>query len=178
MPTATITANDALMYRRACSASIAGLVIQLALVFATGAAALWSDSQAIYSATWHMLGGLPIWVIRVILYQQHESERVQRLAAEKLAASEHSTAAIFGDVGDDLDAARGRLDRLYRYGLPAVSVITALYLVIAGGSLIFFYARRDVATADGALASRCDPVGLMFLMAAIAFANSSHSSGG
>ena len=170
MPTATITANDALMYRRACSASIAGLVIQLALVFATGAAALWSDSQAIYSATWHMLGGLPIWVILVILYQQHESERVQRLAAEKLAASEHSTAAIFGDVGDDLDAARGRLDRLYRYGLPAVSVITALYLVIAGGSLIFFYARRDVATADGALASRCDPVGLMFLMAAIAFA--------
>ena len=93
------------MYRRACSASIAGLVIQRALVFATGAAALWSDSQAIYSATWHMLGGLPIWVILVILYQQHESERVQRLAAEKLAASEHSTAAIFGDVGDDLDAA-------------------------------------------------------------------------
>ncbi len=168
-PSATITANDTLMHRRAWSASMAGMVIQLALVVATGAAALWSDSQAIYAATWHMLGGLPIWVILAILYQQHESERVQRLAAAKLAESEHSTAAIFGDVGDDLDAARGRLESLYRYALPAVSVFTAVYLVIAGGVLISFQARRDLATAAGGLAGRCDPVGLMFLMAAIAF---------
>lgn len=164
--TAATAANDALAYRRAFTAAVSGGVIQFALVVATGAAALWSDSQAIYAATWHMLGGLPIWVILAILYQQHEAERRERLAAEKLAASEHSTTAIFGDVGDDLDAARARLDRLYRYGLPAVGVFTALFLIVAGGALLFFHGRGDTAAA---LAGRCDPVGLMFLMASIAF---------
>lgn len=165
--TAASAANHALAYRRAFSAAVSGGIIQFVLVLATGAAALWSDSQAIYAATWHMLGGLPIWVILALLYQQHESERLERLAAEKLAASEHSTTAIFGDVGDDLDAARARLDRLYRYGLPAVGVVTALFLVVAGSTLLFFNGRRDVGAAM--LAECCDPVGLMFLLAAIAF---------
>jgi membrane protease subunit HflK len=165
--TAARATPDALAYRRAFTAAVSGGMIQLLLVMATGAAALWSDSQAVYAATWHMAGGLAIWLILAILYQQHEAECRERLAAEKLAASPQSTTAIFGDVGDDLDAARERLDRIYRYGLPAVSVVSALFLLAAGGTLLFFQARRD--DLGAAVSGRCDPVGLMFLMAAIAF---------
>ena len=94
--TATVkpVAGDVLVYRRAITAAVAGLVIQLALCLAVGLTGLWGDSQAIYAAAWHMLGGLPIWIVLALIYQQHESERVQRLAAEKLANSSQATAAI------------------------------------------------------------------------------------
>jgi len=171
-PSRIAAANDILVFRRAVTAAVAGLVIQLALTMATGLAALWADSQGVYAAAWHMIGGLPIWIVLALLYQQHEAERTQRLAAEKLADATKA-AAIFGTLSDDLDAARARLDRLYRLGLPLVSGIVASYLLAAGGTLLAIQLRA-VRAADGAatggLAAGCDPVGLMFVTAAIAFA--------
>jgi membrane protease subunit HflK len=168
----TTAINDALVFRRAVTAAMSGLVIQLVLLVATGLTALWGDTQALYAAAWHMLGGLPIWIVLALVYQQHESERVQRLAAEKLEQGGKSTAAIFGNLGDDLDAARGRLERLYRYGLPLVSGLVAVYLLAAGCTLLSFHFRAAV-TAPGAaapkLAAGCDPVGLLFVTVAIAF---------
>jgi regulator of protease activity HflC (stomatin/prohibitin superfamily) len=168
MPSASLPASsssDPLVYRRATTAACVGLGIQLVLLVATGLAALWADSQAIYAATWHMLGGLPIWIILALLYHQHERERAQRLAAEKLAAEPHATAAIFADLTDDLDAARGRLERLYRYGLPLVSLLVAIYLLAAGCGLVYTH----VSAADAVAVLQANPVGLLFVMAAIAF---------
>ncbi len=163
--------NDALVFRRALTAAISGLVIQVALLAATGLTALWADSQAMYAAAWHMLGGLAIWIVLMLIYQQHESERVQRLAAEKLTDTSKA-AAIFGNLSDDLDAARGRLDRLYRLGLPIVSGLVAIYLLAAGGTLLYFHFKAAKAAGGDALpglADGADPVGLMFVTAAIAF---------
>ncbi|MEI8226742.1 MAG: SPFH domain-containing protein [Planctomycetota bacterium] len=164
--------SDALVYRRACTAAIAGLCIQLILCVAVGLTGLWADSPALYAAAWHMLGGLPIWIVLALLYQQHESERSQRLAAEKLADSNRDAAAIFGNLSDDLDAASLRLDKLYRYGLPVVSGIVATYLVAAGATLLLLQSVPSDAESGVALsrlAAGCDPVGLMFVTAAIAF---------
>ena len=160
------TAADPRAYQRATTAALAGLAIQVALVVATGLVALWSDSQAVYAAGWHMLGGLPIWIVLALLYHQHETERTQRLAADKLASDPTASAAIFGNLGDDLDAARRRLDALYRYGLPAVSLVVAAYLIVAGGVLVSVRLRSGAAAA---LAGRASPVGLLFALAGIAF---------
>jgi len=162
------TVSNTLVYRRAFTAAIAGLVIQVGLAVATGLTALWADSPALYAAAWHMLGGLPIWIVLTLIYQQHESERVQRLAADKLADATKA-AAIFGNLSDDLDAARGRLDRLYRFGLPIVSGIVATYLLAAGGTLLFFQFKAAAGEGQRSLAPGCDPVGLMFVTAAITF---------
>lgn len=167
----TTTDQDSLTYSRATTAAIAGLVIQVLLCAATGAAAVWSQSPGIYAAAWHFLGGLPIWIILAIIYQQHRMERAESLAAEKLSAQDAASAAIFGDVSDELQLARTRLDRLYAYGLPVVSFIVAAYLIATGGSLL--YSNRGVwGAGSGAavgLAKGCNPVGLMFAMAGIAF---------
>jgi regulator of protease activity HflC (stomatin/prohibitin superfamily) len=161
------TTADPGVYQRATAAALTGLAIQVVLVLATGLVALWSDSQAAYAAGWHMLGGLPIWIVLALVYHQHETERVQRLAADKLAADPDASAAIFGNLGDDLDAARRRLDALYRYGLPAVSLLVATYLLVAGGVLASVQLRS--AAAARALAERANPVGLLFALAGIAF---------
>lgn len=161
---------DALVYRRAAGAAAIGLVVQLVLLAATVLAALWSDGAAVYAAAWHMLGGLPIWIVLMLLYQQHDRERSQRLAAEKLAEGGGAMATIFEGLTDDLDAARRRLDRLYRYGLPLVSVVVAVYLLVAGGVLVWKQVRGAGSGEDvTAFADSCDPVGLLFVMAAIAF---------
>ncbi len=172
---APVLPGDPLVAGRAITAASIGLAVQLALITACGLAALWADSQALYAATWHMAGGLPIWVMLLLLYQQHEQERVQRLSAEKLAAdASASTAAIFANLTDDLDQARTRLDRLYRYGLPAVSLLVAIYLVVAGGVLLARAAAWPIvggesANAASSLSPRCNPVGLLFVMAGLAF---------
>ena len=160
------TATDPRAYQRATAAALTGLTIQIALVLATGFTALWSDSHAVYAAGWHMLGGLPIWIVLALLYHQHETERTQRLAADKLAADPNASAAIFGNLGDDLDAARRRLDSLYRYGLPAVSLLVATYLIVAGGVLVSVRIRSGP---DVPLAEHANPVGLLFALAGIAF---------
>ena len=160
------TATDPRVYQRATTAALAGLTIQIALVLLMGLTALWSGSPAIYSAGWHMLGGLPIWIVLALLYHQHETERAQRLAADKLSTDPTASAAIFGNLGDDLDAARRRLDSLYRYGLPAVSLLVAAYMIVAGGVLLSMRMRPGP---DVPLAEYANPVGLLFALAGIAF---------
>lgn len=160
------TATDPRVYQRATTAALAGLAIQIALVLLMGLTALWSGSPAIYSAGWHMLGGLPIWIVLALLYHQHETERAQRLAADKLSTDPTASAAIFGNLGDDLDAARRRLDSLYRYGLSAVSLLVAAYMIVAGGVLLSMRMRPGP---DVPLAEYANPVGLLFALAGIAF---------
>ncbi len=160
------TATDPRVYQRATTAALAGLTIQIALVLLMGLTALWSGSPAIYSAGWHMLGGLPIWIVLALLYHQHETERAQRLAADKLSTDPTASAAIFGNLGDDLDAARRRLDSLYRYGLSAVSLLVAAYMIVAGGALLSMRMRPGP---DVPLAVYANPVGLLFALAGIAF---------
>ena len=160
------TATDPRVYQRATTAALAGLTIQIALVLLMGLTALWSGSPAIYSAGWHMLGGLPIWIVLALLYHQHETERAQRLAADKLSTDPTASAAIFGNLGDDLDAARRRLDSLYRYGLSAVSLLVAAYMIVAGGVLLSMRMRPGP---DVPLAEYANPVGLLFALAGIAF---------
>ena len=163
-----LSTSDVLLYRRALTAAIVGLVIQAGLLVAVGLTSLWGDVNSLYAACWHMLGGIPIWIVLILIYQQHEAERTQQLAAEKLADSTKA-AAIFGNLSDDLDAARERLSRLYRYGLPIVSGLIAVYLVAAGGTALWFALQRPEDGSLAVLAASCDPVSLMFVTAAIAF---------
>ena len=157
--------------RRATTAATVGLAVELALLVALGLTALWAESPAIYAATWHMACGLPIWLVLVLLYQQHERERRDRLAAEQLAAEPHATATIFAGLSDDLDATRLRLERVYRFGLSAVSLAVAVSLIAAGASLLWFHALAASAVEGPgpAIAARANPVGLLFIMAGAAF---------
>jgi regulator of protease activity HflC (stomatin/prohibitin superfamily) len=163
-----MTVSNESMYQKASAAAVAGLLIQSLLSVATGLIGIWAQSPAIYAVTWHILGGLPIWAILALVFQQHQAERAETLAAEKLSAQDATSAAIFGDLGDELQLARGRLDRLYSWGLPAVSFAVAAYLLGAGGWLLW-RVLRPTGEAPTFLSNDCNPVGLMFAAGGIAF---------
>lgn len=156
-------------YRQGRVVALAGFAIQLALGVAMVLAAVWSRSDALVSAAWHMFGGLPIWAILIVLFGQWQAECRESLAAERVAATEAGASALFTEQDDELRRARRRLDFLIRYGLPAVSLLVGAYLVGVGGLLgwRFLHALAAGDTAPSTIAGH--PVGLLFASAAIAF---------
>jgi len=161
--------RDELTYSRATTAALAGLAVQIVLCVAMGLIGAWAQSPAIQAATWHIAGGIPIWIILAIIYQQHRVERTESLAAEKLATQDATSAAIFGETSDELQLSRNRLDRLYAYGLPAVSFAVAIYLIAAGAAMLYRAAGLGTDKVALSLAKDCNPVGLMFATAGVAF---------
>ena len=154
-------------FRRGRSAAIGGLVVQLVLVAAVAATAAWGGQPALAAAAWHMIGGLPIWIILVVYYGQRDLERRESLAAEKLATSDAAAAMIFGELSDELQRARQRLTTIVGWGLPAVSLMVGGFLVSAGGLLLWqFVATWGTAAARPAAAH---PVGLLFATGGITF---------
>jgi regulator of protease activity HflC (stomatin/prohibitin superfamily) len=167
-----LVADDQFLYRRGTTAALVGLAIQVGLVVATAMVGLWTRSPAIQAATWHMLIGVPIWIILAVVYSQSEAERRETLAAEKLAAADAASAAIFGESSDELQQARQRLAALLGYGLPAVSFLVAISLIVAGLTLLWRFAA--LAAADDprivtTIVPTASPVALVFVSGAIAF---------
>ncbi|MAE63888.1 MAG: hypothetical protein CMJ18_06405 [Phycisphaeraceae bacterium] len=131
-------------YRRAATASAIGLFVQLVLSVAMALLGLWSESPALYGATFHLLGGLPIWLILLLIYNQHRLERIEALESQQLAQSEGGT-SIFDEGGVELNISRRRLDNLYRWGLGIVSVFVAVYLIVLGASWLYLASRPEIA---------------------------------
>jgi len=132
-------AQDQQSYRRAAGAAIIGLVVQIILTTVTALAGLASQSPVLYSAAYHLAGGLPIWLVLLILFKQHQLERDEALETEQLARADANTAALFDEHADDLQIARRRLNSVYKWGLGIVSTLVAIYLIAVGIGL--FYAR-------------------------------------
>ncbi len=128
--------HDQETYRRACNAVLLGLGTQLVLSILTALTGLYAGATGINALFWYYLGGLPIWVILWLLYNQHRLERVEALETEQLAADDARAAALFEEAGDQLQIAQRRLDRLYKYGLNIVSLLVSLFLLAMGGAML------------------------------------------
>ncbi len=159
--------NDREAYRQGRVTALVGLAIQLLLVAAMALAAAWTGSDALVAASWHMLGGVPIWAILAVVYGQREAEHREMLAAEKLSAG--GSAAIFGEQADELQRSRQRLANVVGYGLPAVSILVGLFLVGVGGGLLWrFFGQAAGGDAAASPPIGGHPVGLLFASGGIA----------
>ena len=130
-------ALDQQSYARARNAALGGLVIQAGLFLATLVTAYYTASPLLFAMTWHVLAGVPVWIILWMIFNQHRLERIEALEAEQLSRADAATATIFTENADDLQLARRRLDNLYKWGVPAVSLLIAVFLVGMGGFLIY-----------------------------------------
>ncbi len=165
--------QDQQSYRRAGNAALLGLCVQLLLSAVMAVTGLWAQSPALHAATWHFLGGLPLWAILWLIYKQHQIERAETLEVEQLSRSNAPTAALFETQADELRIARKRLDNLYQWGLNGVSLALAVYLLAVGITLLVLGYRTlgSPMFVTRALGDRADgnPGLLMAFMAGIAF---------
>jgi len=138
--------QDQQTYKRAAAAALSGLAVQLIIAVAMALVGLWAKSPALHAATLHMFGGLPIWVILFLIYNQHRLERIEALDAERLAQTGRAGADMFGGPGDELRVARQRLDRLYKWGLGTVSFVVAICLLAFGSFWLVRYSRSVTAS--------------------------------
>ncbi len=129
--------HDQETYRRACNAVLIGLATQLVLAILTALTGLYAGASGINALFWYYLGGLPIWVILWLVYNQHRLERVEALETEQLAAEDAKTTAFFEEAGQQLQIAQKRLDRLYKYGINFVSLAVSLYLLALGFGMLY-----------------------------------------
>ncbi len=129
--------HDQETYRRASSAALIGLATQVALSILVSLTGLYAGATGVNALAWYFIGGLPIWGILWLIYNQHRLERVEALETEQLAAEDARTAALFEEAGQQLQIARKRLDRLYQYGTGLVSLVVSVYLLAVGAVMLF-----------------------------------------
>lgn len=125
------------IYQRGTTAALAGLIVQLVLAVGVFLLAIYAKSWAIQAVAFHMILGLPIWLVLVLIYQQHGQERRESLETEQLAASDQQAAQLFEEAGQNLALAKARLEKLYRYGLPIASLIVGLLLTVVGAWMLW-----------------------------------------
>lgn len=124
--------QDQQTYQRAVVAAIIGLLAQSCLSLVVLVASLWAGSHALTTTTWYLFGGLPIWIILLLIYYQHRLERIESLETEQLVRTDTTAAAIFDEHAEDLQISRRRLARLNKWGPNVVSLFVAGYLLIVG----------------------------------------------
>ncbi|HEX7010800.1 MAG TPA: SPFH domain-containing protein [Phycisphaeraceae bacterium] len=159
-------------YKRAESAALIGLAVQLAVALTIAVLGVYAQSAPLHAAAWYCFGGLPAWIILWVVFHQHRLERLEALEAEQLARADARAAALFEEAGEQLHLARKRLENLYKWGLPVVSLLMAAYLL--GVGLTLLYLNNDLAQSSGlraaVLGPTANPSVVAILCVVVAFA--------
>lgn len=163
--------QDQQSHRRAASAALLGLVCQFVLGLVALVLGLYSRSDAFHVAAWHWGGGLIVWGVLLALYHQHRLERIEALETEQLTQTDAQAAALFDEHGDDWRMARRRLERLYKWGLSAVSLLLAGYLLVVGGWFLYRGYQSHLAgkLVDAVLDPHVNTAALMMVTAVMGF---------
>lgn len=138
--------QDVQTYRRATQAALLGFLAQVVLLVVMLLTAFWASSEnligesvSLFAIAHHMVGGLLVWVILWMVYNQHRLERLESIETEQMSKSDAQMAALFDEHAEELQVSRKRLRGLYKYGINGVSLAVAAYLLSIG----FYYAWRS-----------------------------------
>ena len=160
--------QDQQTYTRAAHAALVGVAAQLGLAVFMAVLGVYAESTALHAAALHLLGGLPAWAMLWVIYNQHRLERIEALEAEQLAQADARTAALFEEAGQQLQLARKRLENLYRFGLPTVSVAMSLLLLAVGGTwLVRNYRAMEAGTLEETVLAADASAGVVALLTGV-----------
>lgn len=118
-------------FQRASSVGVLGLSIQLAIAITLLLFSVYAKDHAAFSASLFSFVGVFVWLWLVILFDQHRRERLEALEAEALAATEGES-SVFEQSGTELRLASRRLQMLYKWVIPGISLAVAAMLIGLG----------------------------------------------
>lgn len=132
-----MTKQDQHTYRRGLTAALIGLGSQSVIWLLVAGLGLYTSSAAVSAEAWHLVAGVPLWVILAVLFNQQRLERLESLEAQRLASRDAASQRLFDEAGQQLAQAQSRLATIRKWALPAVTLGTALYLLAVGGLLLW-----------------------------------------
>ena len=121
---------DHLSFKRASSVSMLGLAIQIAISLVLFFYGYYSGDRAAFSASFLSLVGVLVWLVLLLLFDQHRRERLEAMEAEALA--EEANSSVFEEGAADLRLASRRLQTWYRFVIPIVSILIGATLIALG----------------------------------------------
>jgi modulator of FtsH protease HflK len=122
---------DSMMYRKAATTGLTGLVIQSLLAILCVVYALLSRDHAGMSTAIFTALGILAWLTLTILYDQHRRERIEAIEVESLAQAGGASASVFS-TSDEMRPAAKRLGNMHKFVVPAVSLLLAGLLLGLG----------------------------------------------
>ncbi|MEO0631425.1 MAG: hypothetical protein AAFY46_11995, partial [Planctomycetota bacterium] len=123
---------DYLSYKRATGVALLGAGIQVALGSALLIFGLLRADDAAFTASIFVLLGVVVWVALAIVFDQHRRERIEAIEQENFAADDLTSSSVFDEASGDLRVAAKRLETLYKFMMPAISLLMGAALVVAG----------------------------------------------
>jgi regulator of protease activity HflC (stomatin/prohibitin superfamily) len=123
---------DYITYKQATSVSIGGLVLQTLIASTFLIFGLLSRDTAAVTASIFAWVGVAAWLCLAIVYDQHRRERVEAIESDAMATSELAGTSVFSSSADEFRPAAKRLAMLYKFFVPAVSVIIGIGLAGLG----------------------------------------------
>jgi regulator of protease activity HflC (stomatin/prohibitin superfamily) len=133
--------GDHRSFARAAATSLLGLIIQvvlgLSLLFysmvggVVNGIAMQGDHAA-QTAAYHILITSAVWLMLMIVFDQHRRERLEAMEAESLDATAARESSVFGTMSDDLRVNAKRLAWMYKVVVPAVSIAVGVALIAMG----------------------------------------------
>lgn len=134
--------QDQQTYTHATTAALIGFLTQLLLTVLLAVIGFYAQSRAIFAGAFYLLPGIWVWVLLWVLYKQHLLARAESLEVARLKDSDARSAALFDEAGSQLAQASRRLENIYRWGMPVISALTALYLLGTGVLLLYLNSRH------------------------------------
>lgn len=176
---------DYLSYKRATGVALLGAAIQVALGAALLIFGLLRADDAALTASIFVLLGIVVWVALAIVFDQHRRERIEAVEQENFAAEDLTSSSVFDEASGDLRVAAKRLETLYKFMLPAVSLVMGAALILGGvlrlggGSTSSLEAANAAgrAAADGATSAHGWAIAIGIGVAVIGFVFARFTSG-
>ena len=134
--------QDQQTYSRAVSVAALGLVLQAVMAIAMLLYAYIAKDHATGTAAGYAGFGLLAWGLMIILYDQHRRERIAAMEAEALEADLSHGASVFESSADSTASATRRLNGIYKWFVPFVSLLIAAGLI--GFGLWRFESGREL----------------------------------
>ncbi|MDG1898727.1 MAG: SPFH domain-containing protein, partial [Phycisphaerales bacterium] len=123
---------DHLAYQRATNIAGFGFLLQLVVATVLLIFGLRSGDTTAEYASWYLYVGLLVWLGMIIIFNQHKLERLEALEEGELVASGSGAESIFDRSGDEVRTAARRLRLMYKWVMPATSILVVLILGALG----------------------------------------------
>ncbi|MBZ0173625.1 MAG: hypothetical protein K8E66_14680, partial [Phycisphaerales bacterium] len=121
---------DHLSFKRAASVAMLGLAIQIGITLILLLYGLYGRDNAAFSASFFSLVGVFVWLVLMLLFDQHRRERLEAMEAEALA--DEAATSVFEEGAADLRIASRRLQTWYKFVIPITSLLIGGALIALG----------------------------------------------